>query len=162
MLQRTFKNMLAHSSESLCQWESCVYPWWMLLSCHSYSGIPIQCNSEHAIPYFYSFFGIYIYVCFQFNTIVNMQYLYYTILSVYLNIYTYIHTYIYIYIMNLNNIPMLHFVFQPLLQRQFSACHERHWGCKVTWAPTLSSRYLSRTGRNRQHAVRVCGADITL
>ena len=103
MLQRTFKNMLAHSSESLCQWESCVYPWWMLLSCHSYSGIPIQCNSEHAIPYFYSFFGIYIfiyiyiYVCFQFNTIVNMQYLYYTILSVYLNIYTYIHTYIHIY-----------------------------------------------------------------
>ena len=67
---------------------------------------------------------VYIYVCFQFNTIVNMQYLYYTILSVYLNIYTYIHTYI--YIMNLNNIPMLHFVFQPLLQRQFSACHERH------------------------------------
>ena len=40
---------------------------------------------------------VYIYVCFQFNTIVNTQYLYYTILSVYLNIYTYIHTYIYIY-----------------------------------------------------------------
>ena len=41
---------------------------------------------------------VYIYVCFQFNTIVNMQYLYYTILSVYLNIYTYIHTYIHTYI----------------------------------------------------------------
>ena len=157
MLQRTFKNMLAHSSESLCQWESCVYPWWMLLSCHSYSGIPIQCNSEHAIPYFYSFFGIYICMLpIQYNCEHAIPILYYII-----GIFKYLYIHTYIYIMNLNNIPMLHFVFQPLLQRQFSACHERHWGCKVTWAPTLSSRYLSRTGRNRQHAVRVCGADIT-
>ena len=55
---------------------------------------PIQCNCDHEIPYYYSFFGIY-YICV-----------------------------VYIY-MNLKNIPMMHFVFQPLLQRQFNACHER-------------------------------------
>ena len=94
MLQRTFKNMLAHSSESLCQWESCVYPWWMLLSCHSYSGIPIQCNSEHAIPYFYSFFGIYICMLpIQYNCEHAIPILYY-IIGIFK--YLYIHTYIYI------------------------------------------------------------------